>query len=293
MSGFKHVTSGRYYRGTLNIPNIEAQTGYRIVGAVQGETLVSLSSCGIVLPEGLEFVGREAFRGCGFTSITLPSSIRSIGAEAFAYCHAKEIVIPENVTAMAASAFSMNTLEKLTVNARFLEVFSWPYGTPNLKEIIFNGQIQTFVGSSDCTVETLVIPEGVTSIEGFHNNNYLKKIVLPSTLTTIADNTFADCTALQEVVLPEGLMSIGFEAFSRCASLKCVWIAGDGVTSGEDGKFVLPDGLQSLGAYAFRQCNALRSIRIPASIIAIPIGVFERCEQLTTVELHDAITEIV
>ena len=292
MSGFKHVTSGRYYRGTLNIPNIEAQTGYRIVGAVQGETLVSLSSCGIVLPEGLEFVGREAFRGCGFTSITLPSSIRSIGAEAFAYCHAKEIVIPENVTAMAASAFSMNTLEKLTVNARFLEVFSWPYGTPNLKEIIFNGQIQTFVGSSDCTVETLVIPEGVTSIEGFHNNNYLKKIVLPSTLTTIADNTFADCTALQEVVLPEGLMSIGFEAFSRCASLKRVWIAGDGVTSGEDGKFVLPDGLQSLGAYAFRQCNALRSIRIPASIIAIPIGVFERCEQLTTVELHDAITEI-
>ena len=292
IKGFEHVENERYYKGSLNIPNIEPKTGYRIVGAVQSTKIVSSLPSELVLPEGMEFIGRAAFRNCGFTSITLPSSLQIIEAEAFVNCRAKEIVIPENVTVVVSGAFSMSTLEKLTVNARFLEIFHLPYGAPALKEIIFNGQIQTFIGTSDCTIETLVIPEGVTSIDGFHNSNFLKKIVLPSTLTIIEDNAFTDCIALQEVVLPEGLLSIGFQAFSGCSSLSRVWVAGNGATVGEDGKFILPDTVKSLGGYAFARCNTLQSIRIPTALNVVSAGLFERCEQLTTVEMHSAITEI-
>jgi hypothetical protein len=157
---------------------------------------------------------------------------------------------------------------------------------------VYNGQIRTFIGSDDYAAQTLVIPEGVTAIDGFRSNIYLKKIVLPSTLTTIEDNAFTDCTALEEIVLPEGLLSIGFEAFAGCVSLKRVWVAKSGITGGENGKFVLPAGVQIIGPYAFRQCNALQSICIPSSVSVLPSGLFTRCEQLTTVELHSAITEI-
>ena len=292
INGFEHVTFERNYKGSLNIPNIEMETGYRIVGAVWRGTMISSLPQELVLPEGVEFIESRAFRGCGFTSITLPSTLQRIEQEAFANCRAKEIVIPEGVTYIASNAFSMSTLEKLTVNARFLETFFFPDGAQALKEIVFNGQVQTFIGSSDCTIETLVIPEGVTSIGGFHNNNYLKKIILPSTLTIIEDNAFTACAALQEVVLPEGLLSIGYHAFEGCASLSRVWVAGSGATSGEDGRFILPDTINSLGTYAFARCNTLQSIRIPASINVIVSGVFSQCEQLTTVEMHNAITEI-
>jgi hypothetical protein len=290
--GFAHTAMERYYKGVLNIPNIEMETGYRIVGAVQHGNLVSSLPQEIVLPEGLVFIGIRAFRSCGFTSITLPSTLQSIDQEAFANCHAKEIVIPESVTYIASNAFSMKELEKMTVNARFLEMFYLPYGAPALKEIIFNGQIQTFMGSDSFTAKTLVIPEGVTSIGGFRNNNYLQKIVLPSTLTIIEDNAFTECTALQEVVLPEGLLSIGSQAFWGCAALSRVWVTGSGATSGVDGRFILPDTIKSVGTYAFARCNTLQSIRIPASLRIVSVGMFERCEQLTTVEMHGAVTEI-
>lgn len=290
--GISYITNERYYQGALNIPNIEPQTGYRIVGAVRDTTKLTSFSSALVLPEGLEFIGHDAFRSCGFTAITLPSTLKTIESGAFANCHAKEIVIPEGVTYIGQDAFSMSTLEKITVNAQFLDFFAIPYGTPALKEIVYNGQIRTFIGSDDYAAQTLVIPEGVTAIDGFRSNIYLKKIVLPSTLTTIEDNAFTDCTALEEIVLPEGLLSVGFEAFAGCVSLKRVWVAQSGITGGENGKFVLPAGVQILGPYAFRQCNALQSIRIPTSVSDLPSGLFTRCEQLTTVELHSAITEI-
>ena len=292
ISGFEHGSPDRVYQGTLNIPDIEPQTGYRIVGAVQGKTLVSSLPKVLVLPEGVEYIGRFAFYGCGFTSITLPSTVKIIAESAFAQCRATEIVIPENVTVVGSDAFSMSTLEKLTVNARRLEIFYLPYSTPALKEIIFNGEVEIFIGSQDCPIETLVIPKGVTAISGFSNNRYLKKIVLPSTLTTIESNAFMECSALQVVVLPEGLQTIGDAAFSGCTSLSCVWVAGNGVTAGEEGRVILPDAVNYMGMRAFARCSAMQSVRIPASIYVVPSGAFERCEQLGTVEMHDDITLI-
>ena len=292
IKGFKHPSNEEFYQGILDIPRIDLKTDYRIVGAVCPENMTSSLPEVLILPEGLEFINYRAFYGCGFTSITLPSSLIRIESEAFENCRAKEIVIGENVKSLMSDSFSMKTLEKMTVNARYIEVFPIPSNAPNLNELVFNGQIHTIVGTSTLTFETLVIPEGVVFVEAFHNNEYLKKVVLPSTLTSINNNAFANCTALEEVVLPAGLLSIGDAAFAGCKSLNCVWVAGTDESDVEDGRFILPDTLTNLGAQAFSECTAMQSVYMSKSLNVISGGAFQWCTQLTEVEMHDAITGI-
>ena len=290
--GFEYVINGVYYQDSLNIPNIDRETDYRIVGAVAGDGYWYSLPEELVLPEGIEFVGTNAFYNCGFTTITLPLSLKSIGYGAFLNCRAEEIVIPENVTYVAEDAFAMEELERLIINAKVLDYFFWPYGAPNLKQIEYNGHIRYFGGSYTLNMETLVVPEGVTSVGSFQGNQYLKKIVLPSTLTSIEDYAFSNCSALEEVVLPAGLLNIGSYAFSDCVSLSRVWVSYEGITNGADGDFILPDTLMSLGAYAFKNCIQIETINIPSSVTVVPAGLFEMCEQLTTVRMNDNITDI-
>ena len=60
------------------------------------------------------------------------------------------------------------------------------------------------------------------------------KVVLPSSLKTIHNSAFSECSALREVVLPQGLEYICYGAFSDCSSLESIYLPssllGIGVT---------------------------------------------------------------
>jgi len=81
-------------------------------------------------------------------------------------------------------------------------------------------------------------------------NTYIKGIVLPSTLTSIGDFSFADCidwggnTSLTSVVIPEGVGNIGQYAFYACEGLTSITIPGT-VTSIGGGAF-MDSGLTSV-----------------------------------------------
>ena len=62
------------------------------------------------------------------------------------------------------------------------------------------------------------VQDGVTNIKygAFAQQNYIQKVLFPSTLTTIEDHAFRKCTRLSDINLPEGLQTIGYEAFIDC-----------------------------------------------------------------------------
>lgn len=110
------------------------------------------------------------------------------------------------------------------------------------------------------------LPDGTLSI-AVGNNRDLQYLTIPKAhhgkmVTQIADNGFANCTALKQINLPDSINVIGEQAFSGCSSLNSINI---------------PDSTSVIGNYAFAKCSSLTSITIPDSVTSIGDGAFYEC----------------
>jgi hypothetical protein len=74
-----------------------------------------------------------------------------------------------------------------------------------------------------------------------YDNEYIKGIILPSTLTSIGRIAFFGCSYLTSVIIPNSVSSIGDSAFERCSGLSSVTI---------------PDSVSSIGSHAFYTTSA-------------------------------------
>ncbi|GAB6391976.1 MAG: hypothetical protein MdMp014T_1349 [Treponematales bacterium] len=117
------------------------------------------------------------------------------------------------------------------------------------------------------TVTGAASPSG-SAFNIIQNNQYIKGVVLPSTLTSVGNYAFYKCSSLTSVTIPAGVTSIGYSAFFDCSSLTSVTI---------------PAGVTSIEAWAFYGCSSLTSVTIPASVTSIGSSAFSGCTSLTSV----------
>lgn len=73
----------------------------------------------------------------------------------------------------------------------------------------------------------------------------LTSIIIPDSVTSIADRAFESCNDLISVNLGNGVITIGGSAFAYCVSLTSITI---------------PDSVTSIGTYAFHSCDNLTEI---------------------------------
>ena len=135
------------------------------------------------------------------------------------------------------------------------------------------------IGFQSPYVEEVVLPTTITSIENnaFCNCTNLKKVNIPNTITSIDYNAFCNCTNLKKVNIPNSVTSIGSSAFSGCTGLTSITI---------------PDSITSIGSSAFSECTGLTSITIPDSITIINRETFFGCADLTSVIIPNTVTKI-
>ena len=114
----------------------------------------------------------------------------------------------------------------------------------------------------------------ITEMGGCRELSKLKKVVLPETVTRIADYAFYECPRLAEINLGN-VTSIGNRAFYDC----------DGITA-----LNLPN-VTNIGNYAFDDCGGITAVEIPK---ATSIGnyAFKNCYKLSSVVLSDNLTYI-
>ena len=76
-------------------------------------------------------------------------------------------------------------------------------------------------GFSNSSLETIIIPNSVTSIgnSAFSNCDSLTSIVIPNSVTSIGNWAFYDCYRLTSIVIPNSVTSIGEWAFNDCYRL--------------------------------------------------------------------------
>ncbi|MDR2728735.1 MAG: leucine-rich repeat domain-containing protein, partial [Chitinispirillales bacterium] len=105
------------------------------------------------------------------------------------------------------------------------------------------------------TFSTVEIRDGETEVatQAFMSHTYIKKIIIPASITHIKFEAFTGCGNLEEVVFAESsqLESIGTAAFYGCVRLITI---------------NLPSALTTIGSHAFEKCPLGDSVIVPASI---------------------------
>lgn len=123
------------------------------------------------VPEGVEDIGANAFRGTNLERVHLPNSLLEIGPEAFKACKGlAEINIPESVQLLGAGAFE---------------------------------NCQSLVKVDFGSFSDLEVIEGRT-----FKNTMISELYLPEGIKDIYSGAFASCKHLQRLGLPKSLQAV-------------------------------------------------------------------------------------
>ena len=143
------------------------------------------------------------------------------------------------------------------------------------------------------------VGNGSTPIFGTGNTS-VTSVVIPSSVTSIGDSAFQECTNLASITIGNGVTSIGTYAFRYCRQLTSVTI-GNSVTSIGNHAFygctsltsiIIPNSVTSIGGNAFYGCTSLTSIIIPNSVTSIGNNAFQSCTNLTSITIPSSVTSI-
>ncbi len=200
-------------------------------------------------------IGYSAFEHCNnLTKIVLPDSITSIEQKAFANMEKlAEIIIPAGVEKIGARAFEYTYNVKIFARAASRPIgwhSEWNYKNDwenaaviwNFKSIQRESNGATYALKNDNTAtlylyegsaSEFIIPESVsghtvTGIAGraFDTNRHsLTRIVIPSTVTEIADFAFANAYSLNHIYIPASVTSVGKYLFINIYNDPQIYVA--------------------------------------------------------------------
>ena len=213
-----------------------------------------------------------AFKGCvALTNAILPNTLQYIGREAFRGCTLlADIDIPEQVTEIEDHAF-MDT-------AYFNDPKHWTGNVLYIGPHLIRAQTSL---SGEYTVNAGVIS---ISAEAFMDCKYLEKITLPATLKAIDRDAFKGCELLGTVVFNGTFAQyLGIRFDNNEASP--MHIASTLTIAGAEGTPHIPEGTTAIPAGAFRGSN-IESIVIPATVTTIGANAFADCARLSSVKFE-------
>lgn len=124
-------------------------------------------------------------------------------------------------------------------------------------------------------------------------------VILPDTITTIAEGTFSNCN-ITEIILPDGLKEIKRNAFFHCNELMSVSIPGSVKYIGESafdscGKLqsiIFHIGLEKIEKNAFYKCSGVTEVSLSLGLLEIGEGAFRECRGLKNVKIPDTVRKI-
>ena len=241
----------------VNLPE-----GLISIGNYAFEDCCSLTE--MVIPDTVEYIGREAFRNTPFEKALSKKAEQVpviLGKVLWKYSGPEEeFHVPGNVTQVAEDAFK---------------------DCPNLKRVIAADRIIIQRGAyrNNSEIEEIELPYGVTEIQSqaFRNCCKLKKVVLPDSVSVIGQWAFSGCRSLESVILPDSISEIDQWTFEDCTALASV---------------SFPHGLKKICAGAFHNCKSLKKVVLPDSVSVIEREAFEGCTALASVRFPHGLKEI-
>lgn len=229
----------------------------------------------IVIGKDVKTIQGEAFKGRKSCEFDWSKNIvlNYIGYQAFYYSELTEAILPESLTFVGDRAFA--SCSKL-VNVRLgraMTHFGDDMFASSTKVVV------SFPEDADYHIEgEMIYNKDVTKalyFNGTKNNPKVKEIVIPSTVTEIADG-FLKNVKITSLTLNDTLSKVGEKAFYNLskAAIKKITIPADAV----------------VGASAFYGLSLLEEVDYQAKELATSL--FQKCTKLAKVTLSNEITSI-
>lgn len=247
------------------------------------------------VPDGVRIINDGAFYGQrDLRSVTLPASVVEIGYYAFGYCtNLTRLNIPDNVTEIGNWAFSGCAKLSLNIPAKVqkignsafssvrevrLDPGNLAYKSDSYGAIVSNDNTKLFYVPGN--IRSYVISSGVRTIPQsiFSGNKNLTSVSIPSTVTSISQFAFSDCTSLK-LTIPASVKSIGYKAFFGVRSVK--------LDPGNTNYKYDPQGmlLSHNGTSVFYVNADVTTLRIPEGVKHTEYGLLRNCRKLRTLYL--------
>lgn len=296
--GIKSI-GGNAFGGCTALTNFTLPAGVTVIDSYGFRNCSALTS--ITLNDKLSEIGKEAFQNCPLTSIRFPEGLAWIGENAFGGCTKLSAIRFEGpAPTIAADAFSGVTAETAYPGT------SPSWTAAHLKN--YGGSL-TWVPFSGSTAEAAIIrgdcgdgltwtlSDGVLTISGmgfmddYENSWYgsstgapwghyidaIHSVVVGNGVLSIGDYAFQRFTSLTSVSIPTSIINYGIGVFYGCESLT---------------SFTIPYGVRHLPEDMFFSCTALSSVSLPQTIETIGDRAFSYCEGLRSIRLPENLKSI-
>ena len=223
------------------------------------------------------------------TNIIIPSifeienvqyTVTMIGEKAFSECSFLEsIVIPSSVTNIGNSAFeNCGLLTKVDYEGTISQWASIDFGNLSANPLS-NSKAKLYINDVLQLQENIVL-EGIEKIGSyaFVNCDFVKTIIIQSSVTSIVESAFYGCSSLKELTLPFLDTYLGYYFGSSSYDSNSDYVP-------KSLKKIIILGGTSIPDYAFSDCGSITSIVIPSSVTSIGESVFKGCSSLVELTL--------
>lgn len=250
------------------------------------EDLTSLRE--VILPNSLEEIGKEAFKGCtGLTTVKpfFPSTLTNVKARAFYNCSLEGTLklSSKSPSIIGSSAFAgesqrfrlvdlsegnvVRIADKAFQNHTNLQSAILSSGLLAIGESTFSGCQQL----GNVVLSPVLRTIGAMAFSGCRQLTHVEPF-LPDTLTSLGYRSFLDCPVAGDLSLKcPGLQTVGDSAFGRAddstaRAITSVDMSGSGITCVDPWAFStqgnivwvrLSSGFTSIGANAFSGCSKI------------------------------------
>ena len=212
--------------GCSSLTSINIPSSVTSIGQSAFWDCSSLTS--INIPSSVTSIDLQAFMGCSsLTSINIPSSVTSIGQSAFSDCSSlTSINIPSSVTSIGKSAFSgCSSLTSINIPSSVTSIGEWAFkDCSSLTAFTVDANNPNYCADG-CMLFNKEKTTLITAVGSQKTYN------IPSSVTSIGQSAFSDCSSLTSINIPSSVTSIGEYAFS--GALKFVLIQSNRIEFGK------------------------------------------------------------
>lgn len=155
-------------------------SGYTLKSLEFGETLTDIPDslfasteikCELSLPPSLKRIGKRAFYKeipsyLEYRQVEIPQSVEYIGEEAFRGNYLYELVLNEGLETIGNYAFYDNKISSLTIPSTVTNYGNYCFGKNEITSLKLTEGLKTMCSISDAKIVELTIPESIESIGG-------------------------------------------------------------------------------------------------------------------------------